>query len=230
MLNAIFGEYTIRETAPRDSITARIAVAVIRVGGHATGVSGAVVIFRLASTCYALPAPPVRECMPLPALFRPPGTPAPVLGHFRLGAERVVVVDLAVLLGLRASPPDDAPPGDTDATLLYRPLLLCDSLPCDPLLCAPLAPHRTDPAARVAFLVDGVQDVRPAAAPATPIPDDMAAEWLTGEIELPGGRSALLMDPARLLLERERQHLAQLATADSVRAALWGDDIWGDDV
>ncbi|WP_338029821.1 chemotaxis protein CheW [Gluconacetobacter takamatsuzukensis] len=161
----------------------------------------AVVIFRLVDTCYGLPASAVRECMPMPALVRPPGTPPPVLGFFRLGAERVVAIDLAVLLGLRGwNPPDDA-------AMLYRPLLLCG------------------PAAgmKVAFMVDSVLDVRQMAGGVTALPADSMPEggWLVGDVELAGGMTALLMDPDRLLMERERQRIEALALEAALRDALW---------
>ncbi|ACI52804.1 CheW protein [Gluconacetobacter diazotrophicus PA1 5] len=166
-------------------------------------ISGAVVVFRLAGGSYALPVPAVRECVPMPALSRPPGTPAPVLGYFRLGGERVVAIDLAVLLGLR---PWAAP---DEAVMLYRPLLLCGQAG----------------GTRVAFMVDSVLDVRPQAGPASALPADgaPAGDWLVGEIELDGGMTALLMDPDRLLIERERQRIGHLASARDQRAALWGD-------
>ncbi|MBB2167559.1 chemotaxis protein CheW [Gluconacetobacter aggeris] len=169
--------------------------------GSKAPVSVAVVIFRLVDTCYGLPAPAVRECMPVPALVRPAGTPAPVLGFFRLGAERVVAIDLAVMLGLRAwSAPDD------DA-MLYRPLLLCD------------------PGAgmKVAFMVDSVLDVRQRMGAVMVLPADgmPAGGWLAGEVELAGGMTALLMDPDRLLMERERQRIEALALDAALRDALW---------
>lgn len=169
--------------------------------GSKAPVSVAVVIFRLVDTCYGLPAPAVRECMPMPALVRPAGTPAPVLGFFRLGAERVVAIDLAALLGLRSwSVPE------VDA-MLYRPLLLCG--PADGV--------------RVAFMVDSVLDVRQMAGAVTALPAEgvPAGGWLTGEVELAGGMTALLMDPDRLLMERERRRIESLALDAAVRDALW---------
>jgi purine-binding chemotaxis protein CheW len=171
--------------------------------GRDVTVSGAVVVFRLVEANYALPVPAVRECVAMPALSRPPGTPAPVLGYFRLGSERVVAVDLAVLLGLRAwTAPDDA-------VMLYRPLLLCG---------------RAGGACRVAFMVDNVLDIRPVARPVTALPAEgaPAGDWLVGEVELVGGMTALLMDPDRLLVERERQRIDHLASALDRRDALWG--------
>lgn len=170
--------------------------------GSKAPVSVAVVIFRLADTCYGLPAPAVRECMSTPALVRPAGTPAPVLGFFRLGIERVVAIDLAALLGLRGwNVPDDD-------TMLYRPLLLCGS-PSDRV--------------KVAFMVDSVLDVRQMAGAVTALPAEgvPAGGWLTGEVELAGGMSALLMDPDRLLMERERRRIESLALDAALRDALW---------
>ncbi|WP_338029631.1 chemotaxis protein CheW [Gluconacetobacter tumulisoli] len=157
---------------------------------------GAVVIFRLADVHYALPVPAVRECVPMPALFRPAGTPAPVLGYFRLGDERVTAIDLAVLLGLR---PWRA---QAETETLYRPLLL-----------------GAGDGVRVAYMVDGVLDVRHVAAP--PCEGGTAGDWLVGELDLGGGCVAQLMDPDRLLMTRERQRIDHLVSALQERDALW---------
>ncbi|MBB2177059.1 chemotaxis protein CheW [Gluconacetobacter johannae] len=165
-------------------------------------VPGAVVIFQLADVRYALPLPAVRECVPMPALFRPPGTPAPVLGYFRLGAERVVAIDLAVLLGLRPWRAVDQAGAET----LYRPLLL--------------GPEGEG--ARVAYMVDGVLDVRHVSGPvAAPCDSATAGDWLVGELDLGGGCTAQLMDPDRLLMARERQRIDHLLSALQERDALW---------
>ncbi|GBQ30645.1 chemotaxis protein CheW [Gluconacetobacter sacchari DSM 12717] len=169
--------------------------------GSKAPVSVAVVIFRLVDTCYGLPAPAVRECVAMPELVRPAGTPAPVLGFFRLGGERVAAIDLAVLLGLRDWLAPDA------AAMLYRPLLLCGA----------------GAGVRTAFMVDGVLDVRPMAGAVTALPDDArpAGDWLAGEVELVGGMTALLMDPDRLLMERERRRIEALARDAALRDAVW---------
>nr|WP_275690698.1 chemotaxis protein CheW [Gluconacetobacter azotocaptans] len=165
-------------------------------------VPGTVVIFQLADVRYALPLPAVRECVPMPALFRPPGTPAPVLGYFRLGAERVVAIDLAVLLGLRPWRAAD----QAEAATLYHPLLL--------------GPEREG--ARVAYMVDGVLDVRHVSGPVVPPCEGATAgDWLVGEIDLGGGCTAQMMDADRLLMAHEHQRIEHLLAALHERDALW---------
>lgn len=139
----------------------------------------------------------------MPALVRPAGTPVPVLGFFRLGVERVVAIDLAVLLGLRGWSAPDA------VAMLYRPLLLCGAAG----------------GMQVAFMVDSVLDVRPMLGDVAALPDDAvpAGGWVMGEVELVGGMTALLMDPYRLLMERERHRIEALALEAAVRDALWDD-------
>ncbi|MBE7209564.1 MAG: chemotaxis protein CheW [Gluconacetobacter diazotrophicus] len=155
-------------------------------------------VFELAGHRLALPAGAVRECLPLPALFRRPGSPAAVAGFFFLGAAAVAVVDLAVLFGLR---PAEAPPFGEQGGV-YRPLLLLDGM---------------------ALLVDRVATVAPFA---RGVAEARADGWQHGCVSarvLVDGEAVALLDPDRILLLEERERLSALRTAEREREAGWAD-------
>ena len=155
-----------------------------------------VLVFMLAGQRFALATREARECLPLPRLWRRPGTPAHVAGFFSLGGTVLPVLDLAHLLGLR----------DGGATLLleadglYRHLIRLD---------------------RVALLVDRVIALAVAVpAPPDPRADDWQHGCVAGRLLLDGEPVALL-DAGRLLLEDERALLDRLADAARQRAEDW---------
>ncbi len=159
----------------------------------------AVLVFRLSGHAFALPAPRVRECLPLPSLRDRPGLPAHVAGFLELGGEVLPVIDLARLLGLRRQ--GDGPA--LEAGGLYRHLLLVDD---------------------VALLVDRATGL----APALPAPPEADADpWQHGCVSrrvLADGETAALLDPDRLLRQDERDRLRTLTEAARQRELGWTGD------
>ncbi|MHC0613497.1 chemotaxis protein CheW [Komagataeibacter oboediens] len=161
-----------------------------------------VMIFRVGTRQYGLPAGlVVRECMPVPELM-PVAVALPhVSGWFRLGAAMVVVIDLGVLLGVRAQAVRQ--PVD----LLYCPLLLCN-LPGG---------------GSVALLVDAVCEVAQPAPPVSAMPDgDVAQAGEPGrELELADGGIAFMLRMTDIINDDERMRLDNLMERTRARAALW---------
>ncbi|GAB6966490.1 hypothetical protein JCM25156A_05270 [Komagataeibacter kakiaceti JCM 25156] len=161
-----------------------------------------VMVFRVGERLYGLPAGQVvRECMPVPELL-PLAVALPhVSGWFRLGAARVVVLDLGVLLGERAravSQPLD---------LLYRPLLLCN----------------LEGGGHVALLVDGAREVTRAGVLLPGAVDGAGpeVECAGQELELKDGGIACMLRMADILTRGERMRLDDLMARTQARAALW---------
>ncbi len=153
-----------------------------------------VLVFMLADHRLALPAACVRECLPLPRLWRRPGLPAAVAGFFSFGRSTLPVLDLARLLGLRFDPTPQ------DGEGLYRHLLRLDD---------------------VTLLVDratGFAQATDAPADATPDP------WQHGCISrrvLVEDEPVMLLDPDLILRRDERARLDALAEAARSRAGAW---------
>ncbi|MGS0646277.1 chemotaxis protein CheW [Komagataeibacter melomenusus] len=161
-----------------------------------------VMVFRVGERQYGLPAGlVVRECMPVPALRAPMVAVAHVSGWFRLGAEMVAVLDLGVLLGVRAH----AVRAPLD--LLYRPLLLCNQ----------------PGGGCVALLVDAALDViRPQKGRAGMVDAGATeAEGAGQELELGDGSIAFMLRMTDILDDDERMRLDSLLERTRARAALW---------
>ena len=175
------------------------------------GVSDKIVVFSLAGRAFALPAGRVRECLPLPHLWRREGTPAHVAGFFALGGVVLPVMDLALLLGLRT--PEPAGLGDEvgnpgagaglasfEAGGLYRHLLRLDDL---------------------ALLVDRVTMLADRApGPRDPHPDDWQNACVMGWTRIDDEPVALL-DADRILLADEAARLRRLTEDAGRRRQLW---------
>ncbi|QRE73784.1 chemotaxis protein CheW [Methylobacterium aquaticum] len=161
----------------------------------------AYLLVAIAGTECALPRGAVREILPLPRLWRPPGAPGALAGFLNLAGSAVPVVDLAALFGL-------GQPGTaiaaTNRAALYRHLILLKGE-------SPLA-----------LLVDRVADVvrvepdrvRPVADGAT-LNGCVAAEIRVGERLVHG----LAVD--RILLAEERDRLAAQTRDAQARLAEW---------
>ncbi|AQU86855.1 chemotaxis protein CheW [Komagataeibacter nataicola] len=161
-----------------------------------------VMVFRVGERQYGLPAGlVVRECMPVPALRAPMVPVAHVSGWFRLGAEMVAVLDLGVLLGVRAQ----AVRAPLD--LLYRPLLLCNQ----------------PGGGCVALLVDAALDVmRPQkGSPAMVDAGRREAEGAGQELERGDGSIVFMLRMTDILDDDERMRLDSLLERTRARAALW---------
>ncbi|WP_342778996.1 chemotaxis protein CheW [Methylobacterium terricola] len=150
----------------------------------------------IAGTECALPRRAVREVLPLPRLWRPPGAPAALAGFLNLAGAAVPVLDLAILFGLgRAA---------TARAALYRHLVLL---------------HGDTP---LALMVDRVADVarvapdqvRPVADAAT-LNGCVAAEIRVGDRLVHG----LAVD--RILLAEEEARLAAQTRDAQARLAEW---------
>jgi purine-binding chemotaxis protein CheW len=145
--------------------------------------------FRLPGVVCALPLAALREVVPMALLSRPPGMPSLLEGLLNLGGVAIPVVRLDRLFDL---------PEFTIGR--YTPLLILR--------------HSED---RLALLVEAVigvirvspEEVRPVAAVC--INDCVAGEATVG------GATVHLLDADRLLLDRERQCLAELQSAEQQR-------------
>jgi purine-binding chemotaxis protein CheW len=163
-----------------------------------------VLLFELAGQRFGFPALRVRECLPLPRLWREPHLTPHVAGFFSLGGRVTPVLDPRSLLNLQPSG------GAVAVEPVYRHLV------------------RTGDAV---LLVDRVLDVLEAAPPAgpdAPPPDEVPPamrHWrhrcFLGWLLLPGGPVALI-DPDRLLEDAERAQLDLLAAEAERRRELWG--------
>ncbi|KMO37951.1 chemotaxis protein CheW [Methylobacterium variabile] len=156
----------------------------------------AYLLVDVAGTACALPQRSVREILPLPRLWRPPGAPAALAGFLNLAGTALPVLDLAVLFGLGRPA--------TARQALYRHLVLLQGEP-------PLA-----------LLVDRVADlvrVEPgqvrAVADAATLNGCVAAEIRLAERLVHG----LAVD--RILLAEEQARLAAQTRDAQARLAEW---------
>lgn len=139
---------------------------------------------------FALAAAEVAEILPVPILDRPQGAPAVLAGFMNLGGESLAVVDLGVVLGQ---------PADPDPQNVYRHILRLK--------------------AGLGLLVDRVLDLAAFAEAEAPAE---AAESVNGVIAARltiAGRLVSLVSAPALLLEEERQRLADMAAAAQLRIA-----------
>ncbi|WP_342636507.1 chemotaxis protein CheW [Methylobacterium nonmethylotrophicum] len=150
----------------------------------------------VAGTPCALPREAVREVLPLPRLWRPPGAPAALAGFLNLAGSAVPVLDLAVLFGL------GRPVAARQA--LYRHLVLVHGATPQALM--------VDRAADVVRVAP--DQVRPVADAAT-LNGCVAAEIRLGE----GLVHGLSVD--RILLAEERVRLAAQTRDAQARLAEW---------
>jgi purine-binding chemotaxis protein CheW len=155
--------------------------------------------FALAGLRCALPREAVRELLPLPRLSRPPALPAAVAGFVNLGGDALPVLALAHLLGL-----DVASATAEDA--LYRHIVVVGG----------------NGVARAGLLVDRVLDLlRVAPGQLRPVPPEETLNGcVTAGLAMPDGFIAVL-DPARILLARERDSLEELTRRARARLDEW---------
>jgi purine-binding chemotaxis protein CheW len=152
----------------------------------------AYLLLDVAGTPCALPRIAVAEVLPLPDLHAPPATGGWLTGFLNLGGTPVPVIDLAALLGLRAT---------ASAPDLYAHLVLVRG-------------------EAVAYCVDRAADlitvpeaaIRPTGADGT-LNGCVAAELVLGE------RLVHALAPERLLTTQERARVAALARVAAERLA-----------
>lgn len=153
--------------------------------------AGPFLIFRLEESLFALAAADVAEILPVPILERPQGAPTVLAGFLNLGGRPLAVVDLGVVLGQ---------PTDPDPQNVYRHILRL---------------KRGD----LGLLVDRVLDLAAFADSQTAVE---TAESVNGVIAARltiAGRLVSLINAPALLLEEERQRLADMAAAAQLRIA-----------
>lgn len=159
-----------------------------------------IIVFDVSGTACALPRSAVRELLPLPRLWRPPGLPRPVAGFFNLGGQAVPVLRLDVLFSLEQA--DDHAGAD-----LYRHLILIDGL---------------SSSGAGALLVDRVLDVPTIQSlQLSPVPTtDTLNGCVEAEVTL-DGRLVHLLSVERILLREEQQSLAELGRHAQNRLGEW---------
>ncbi|WP_246736820.1 chemotaxis protein CheW [Methylobacterium sp. DB0501] len=156
----------------------------------------AYLLVDIAGTDCALPRRAVREVLPLPRLWRPPGAPAALAGFLNLAGSAVPVIDLAILFGLGGPA--------TARAAVYRHLVLLQG------------------GTPLALMVDRVADVTRVApdqvrsvADAATLNGCVAAEIRVGERLVHG----LAVD--RILLAEEAARLAAQTRDAQARLAEW---------
>ncbi|WP_309296453.1 chemotaxis protein CheW [Methylobacterium frigidaeris] len=150
----------------------------------------------IAGTECALPRRAVREILPLPRLWRPPGAPGALAGFLNLAGSAVPVLDLAVLFGLGR-------PVSAQAAL-YRHLVLL---------------HGEEP---LALLVDRVADfVRVDQAHIRPVADEATLNGCVSAAIRLGERLVHGLAIDRILLAEERDRLAARTRDAQARLAEW---------
>lgn len=149
------------------------------------------VLFRSAGQTWAISAKGVAEILPTAPLERPAGSPSALAGFMNVGGQPVAVVRLAALFGDREPAEDD---------LYHHVVRLAGSLP-------------------MGLLVERVTDVDAAAEGIAPLDERQSVNGaLVGNLVM-GERLTPLLDWGRLLLEEERQRVAELAAAAQARLA-----------
>lgn len=149
-------------------------------------------VFDLSGRTLALPASSVLRFLPVPALERPPAMPPVLAGVFRLHGQVVPVLRLDRLLGL-----EETPIG------LYTPLLLLD--------------RGDGPLAVAAQCVHGIV----AAPESHEIAEDLSFDGCALAMIPFAGRSAVVLDPTRLLTTAEERLLETFRSQAEERLAQW---------
>lgn len=162
-----------------------------------------VIIFDVCGVGCALRQEAVRELLPLPRLWRPPGVPRPVAGFFNLGGTAVPVLRLDVLFGLERARSDEPSP-EAD---LYRHLVLLDGLSGTSL---------------TALLVDRVQDLAHIGpSQLSPVKEQGTLNGcVEAEIHI-GDRLVHLLSLERILFAEEQQALVELGRQAQNRLSEW---------
>jgi purine-binding chemotaxis protein CheW len=148
------------------------------------------VIFHAAGQAYALGVNEVREIVPMAELSRPPGSPSILAGFLNLAGQPLPVIRLNRMFGL-----PDQPLG------LYTPLLILRG-----------------PDQRLALQVDRVSQITAIAAGAIlPAGDHHSFnDCVLGMLRL-ADEVVLLLSLERILLDKERQCIAELEAAEQER-------------
>lgn len=149
-----------------------------------------VVVFDLGGEACALPSDFVQEIVLLPALSKPPGLPVFVAGLMNLGGAAIPVLRLHGLLGMEPVEPN-----------LYTPVVVLRGL-----------------GTQMALMVDRVAEVLDLAK-ASMVPVDSMESFngcLVADLAFQG-RIIHLLDPARLLLEKEKAAVGEFRREEQIR-------------
>jgi purine-binding chemotaxis protein CheW len=172
----------------------RVAVSSGDAERGASAPARSLLLFHLGDRGYALPLGAVQEIVPLALLSQPPRLPPLLAGFLNLGGQAVPVLRLDRLFGL-----PELSPG------LYTPLLIL-----------------RDPCGLIALLVGKASRVVTLAGEAVvPVRENGSFNDCVEGVVVVGGHSFLVLHPERLLLEKERQCLAELEAAELDRLRGW---------
>lgn len=168
-------------------------------GVAATGGLRPLLVFSVSGQAYALPLGTVQEIVPMAALSRPPGMPALLAGFLNLGGQAIAVLRLDQMFSL-----PDLTPG------LYTPLVIVR-------LAEGLLALMVEKVSRIVTVFDSAM---------VPIREqDSFNDCAEGLINSAEG-TVLLLSAERLLLEKERQCLANLEAQEQERLGNWEGTAW----
>jgi purine-binding chemotaxis protein CheW len=153
------------------------------------------VVFYVAGQMGALPLEDVERIIPMAHLARPHGLPAALEGILNLAGTAVPVLRLARLLGLPAERPG-----------LYSMLMLLNGIA----------------STRVGMLVDRVSDILSVPeSEQLPVGEEHSFNGCATAIVPARGGAIHLLSGARILLEQERESLAEFQTIAQRRIEEW---------
>lgn len=153
-----------------------------------------VIVFSVCGQGYALALNEVREIVPLPLLTRSPGLPSVLAGFLNLAGSALPVVRLDRLFEL----PEQTPG-------LYTPLLILANAD-----------------SRMALLVEKVSEITSVVPEnIVPVGESQALNDCAEGLTMLHGRMVLLLSAERLLLEKEKQCLAELQAREQKRLEDW---------
>lgn len=147
------------------------------------GADGLLLVFAVAGEFCAVPAESVQEIVPLATLALVPGQPPLIEGFLNLRGAAVPVLRLGRLLGLAPAEPG-----------LHTPVIILRGQACP-----------------AGLLVDAAIEVaRTGREESRPIPGNACFNDCTQAVVEAAGRTVHVLSPERLLLEKERQCVAEL--------------------
>jgi purine-binding chemotaxis protein CheW len=155
-----------------------------------------VILLTVRDLLCALPRAAVREILPLPRLWRPPGSPAALAGFANVAGRPLPVVALARLFGFE---------GEAEAAGLYEHIISV-----------------ADNARPLGLLVTRVLDLVTITEEPAPVENGETLNGcVAGELRLANGRLVHLLDVQKVLLAEERERLAGFARSADERLADW---------
>lgn len=151
---------------------------------------------EVAGQLYGIPVREVQEIVPMAQLSGPPDLPALLAGFLNLEGEAIPVLRLDRMLRLPGQPAG-----------LYTPLIVLRGLD-----------------SRLALMAQRVHRIRTVAEETVlPLPESHTFNDCVDGMVTEGDRVLLLLSPARLLLEKEQQCLAELQDREQARLREMGE-------